>query len=328
MKRQMKLQAAALFVATAASGGAAAQSVTFSGLVDMYAGQMQPSGSKAVKVVNSGGMSTSWWGFEGREDLGSGLKAEFKVGGYMRADTGDWGRFGGNESYFSRNGYVGLAGEFGTVRLGRDGAPNFLPAALFNAFADSFAFSPIILHANVPLFNGTGWQSVNAGDTGWSNQIRYTTPRIGGFTGNLHYQFGEVAGNSSNRNIGASFLYFDGPYGVGGFVHRVRADNPLPGTVGNVKLGFSQQDAWMLSGKAGFGPATVYANVEQATNENYAGAAGHAVVGQPTAQILKCRATDRVRQREGAPARLGQQSSALCRVPGRRREVGRRDDGT
>jgi len=133
-----------------------------------------------------------------------------------------------------------------------------------------------VLHANVPLFNGTRWQSVNAADTGWSNQIRYITPNLGGFTGSLHYQFGEVSGDNSKNNIGASFLYFNGRFGVGGFVHKIRIDNPLPGTIGDVKLGFSQQDAWMLSGKAGFGPVNVYANYEEAKNSNYAGAPGDA----------------------------------------------------
>ena len=254
-----------------------AQEVTLSGLMDAYAGSVQMAGSKKAAVVNSGGMSTSWWGMDGKEDLGGGLRSEFKLGGYLRNDTGAPGRFNGNETLFSRNAFVGLAGEFGAVHLGRDGAPNFLPTALFNAFGDSFAFSPLVLHANVPLYNGTGWDSVNASDTGWSNQIRYTTPRIGGLTANLHYQFGEVAGDNGNRNIGASFLYFQDSFGLGGFVHRVRMDNPLPGTVGVVKLGFSQQDAWMLSGKAAFGPAQVYANYEHARNSYASGAPGEAV---------------------------------------------------
>jgi len=270
------LLAAAAAAAGALSCGAYAQTVTVSGLIDAYAGSMQYSGDKRKAVVNSGGMGTSWWGFEGTEDLGGGLRAEFKVGGYIRADTGEPGRFNGNESYFSRNSFVGLSGPFGTVHIGRDGAPNFLPTALFNAFADSFAFSPIILHANVPLFNGTRWQSVNAADTGWSNQIRYTTPKLGGFTGNLHYQFGEVAGDSSKRNMGASFLYFNGAYGIGGFVHDIRIDNPLPGTLGDVKVGFAQQKAWMLSGRAKFGAATLYANYEDAKNDNTNGPPGDA----------------------------------------------------
>jgi predicted porin len=267
-------------VAAAVSGllasTAFAQNVTLAGLVDVFVGSMQYSGDKRVTKVDPNGMTTSWWGMSGSEDLGGGLKSEFKVTGFFRPDNGSFGRFGGNENFFSRDAWVGLAGSFGSVHVGRDLAPNFLPTVVFNAFGDSFAFSPLVLHANVPLFNGTGWQSANAGDTGWSNQIRYTTPNMGGLTANVHYQFGEVAGNNSNRNYGANFLYFNGPFALGGFFHNVRANNPNTGTVGDVKLGFSQQKAWMLSAKAGVGPANIFANYEKAKNDNYAGAAGNA----------------------------------------------------
>ena len=275
MKRTIVAAAVSAVLAT----GAFAQNVTLAGLVDVFAGSIQFSGDKRTTKVDPNGMSTSWWGVSGSEDLGGGLKAEFKVSSFFRPDTGAVGRFNsppGNESFFSRDAWVGLSGGFGTVHIGRDLAPNFLPTVIFNAFADSYAFSPLVLHANVPLFNGTGWQSVNAGDTGWSNQVRYTTPNFGGFSANVHYQLGEVAGNSSNRNVGANFLYFGGPFALGGFVHNVRTNNPNVGTVGDVKLGFSQQKAWMLAAKAGFGPANIYANYERAKNDNYTGAAGNA----------------------------------------------------
>ncbi|WP_077034317.1 porin [Pelomonas sp. KK5] len=261
----------ALLGSAASAQGSA---ITLSGLLDAYAGSVQPSGSRRVSAVNSGGMSTSWWGLEGREDLGGGLRAEFKLNAYLRNDTGASGRFNGNETFWSRNAFVGLAGDFGSLRLGRDGAPNFLPTALFNAFGDSFAFSPLVIHADVPLYNGTGWDSVNAGDTGWSNQLRYMTPNLDGFVGSLNYQFGEVGSEAAHRNIGAGFVYSRGESGLGGFVHRVRMDNPTAGTVGVVKQGFAQQDAWMLSGKLGLGAAHLYANYEQATNGNLAPGAG------------------------------------------------------
>ncbi|QBE65869.1 porin [Pseudoduganella lutea] len=260
-------------LAIALSTGAGAQEIRLSGLLDAWIGMAQPPGSKRVAAVNAGGMSTSWWGIDGTEDLGDGLRVEFKLAGYLRNDTGAPGRFNGNETLFSRNAYVGISGKFGTLRIGRDGAPNFLPAALFNAFGDSFTFSPIVAHANVPLYNGTGWESVNAGDTGWSNQVRYTSPNLGGLTAKLHYQFGEIAGARGRHNAGASFLYFKGRHGVGGFLQRVHVDNPLPGTPGNVKAGYGRQDAWMVSGKTGVGPVTLYANYEHARNSAHAGAA-------------------------------------------------------
>ena len=267
-------------VAAAVSGllasTAFAQNVTLAGLVDVFAGSIQYSGDKRTAKVDSNGMTTSWWGVSGTEDLGGGLKASFNVKGFFRPDSGAVGRFGGNENFFSRDANVTLEGGFGKVTVGRGLAPNFLPTVIFNAFGDSFAFSPLVLHANVPLFNGTGWQSVNAGDTGWSNEVIYSTPNFGGLSANVHYQFGEVAGNNSNRNMGANFLYFGGPFALGGFVHQVRANNPNTGTVGDVKLGFSQQKAWMLAGKVSVGPATLFANYENADNSNYSGLAGNA----------------------------------------------------
>ena len=272
MKRSIVAAAVSAVLAT----GTFAQNVTLAGLVDVFAGSIQYSGDKRTSKVDSNGMTTSWWGVSGSEDLGGGLKSEFKISAFFRPDTGAIGRFNGNESFFSRDAWVGLSGDFGSVHIGRDLAPNFLPTVIFNAFGDSFAFSPLVLHANVPLFNGTGWAAANAGDTGWSNQVRYTTPNLGGFSANVHYQLGEVAGNSSNRNIGANFLYFGGPFALGGFFHNVRANNPLTGTVGNVNAGFSQQKAWMLAAKAGFGPANFYADYERAKNDNYAGPTGSA----------------------------------------------------
>lgn len=267
-------------VAAAVSGllvsSAFAQNVTLAGLVDVFAGSIQYSGDKRTAKVDSNGMTTSWWGVSGAEDLGGGLKADFKVSGFFRPDSGSVGRFGGNENFFSRDAWVGLSGGFGSFHVGRDLAPNFLPTVIFNSFGDSFAFSPLVLHANVPLFNGTNWASANAGDTGWSNQIRYTTPNFGGLSGNVHYQFGEVAGNGGNRNFGANFLYFGGPFALGGFVHSVRANNPNAGTIGDVKVGFNQQKAWMLAAKGSFGPANFYANYEKAKNDNYTGASGSA----------------------------------------------------
>ena len=52
---------------------------------------------------------------------------------------------------------------------------------------------------NVPLFNGTGWGATTPSDTGWSNQLVYSTPNIGGFKANLQYQFGEQVATTARR---------------------------------------------------------------------------------------------------------------------------------
>ena len=149
----------------------AQSSVQLSGLADMYVGSMRMAGDAERKnTVGSNGMTTSWFGVTGTEDLGNGLKAGFAFTSFLRMSNGSYGRFV-NDTFWSRDANVSLSGNFGTVRLGRWMAPNFLPTILFNPFGDSFTFSPLVLHANVPLFNGTGWTGTTPADTGWSSQI-------------------------------------------------------------------------------------------------------------------------------------------------------------
>ena len=226
--RLNKLLLAAALGGALAAPAFAQTSVTVSGTMDAFAGSMRMAGdSDSRAVVNSGGMTTSWIGFKGSEDLGNGLKANFALTTFLQADTGVQGRFPG-DTLFSRDANVGLSGSFGTVTVGRGLAPNFLPSILFNPFGDSFTFAPLILHMDVPLFNGSNWGSTIAADTGWSNQIIYTTPSIGGVTANLHYQFGEVAGKTGKNNVGGNLLYFNGPLSLTAFYENAQMTNPVP----------------------------------------------------------------------------------------------------
>jgi len=223
----MKKSLIAMAVLTALAGTAAAQSsVQLMGIADVYAGGIKMSGDPGRRtVVNSGGMTTSWFGFKGTEDLGGGLKANFALTSFIQVDTGAQGRFAG-DTFFSRDANVSLQGGFGTVTLGRALAPNFLPTILFNPFGDSFTFSPLVLHANVPLFNGTGWASTTPSDTGWSNEIIYSTPNFGGLSANLHYQLGEQPNTSGPKNVGFNVLYFAGPFAATAFYERDNIANP------------------------------------------------------------------------------------------------------
>ncbi|MDQ1919742.1 porin [Massilia antarctica] len=215
-----------------AAGGASAQSsVTIGGLVDQYVGSLQYSGEPARRtVVQNGGMSTSWFGFRGVEDLGGGLKAEFMLNGFFLADTGASGRFGG-DNLFSRDAFLALSGSFGKITVGRTSAPSFLPAVLFNPFGDSFQFSPLILHTYVPTgtVGARKWVATTAGDSGWSNQIQYSTPVVNNFQFNFYYAPGEQAGKSSNKNVAVNAYYNNGPLGLTAVYHTVRVSNPNGG---------------------------------------------------------------------------------------------------
>lgn len=245
MKKTMLAIAATLVCTTSAF---AQSSVQISGISDIFVGSMKAAGDDGrTNVVNSGGLTTSWFGFSGSEDLGGGLKANFQLTSFLQTDDGTQGRFTG-DTFFSRDANVSLSGGFGSVLLGRWMAPNFLPSVVANPLGDSFVFSPLILHMNVPLFNQTGWQSTTPSDTGWSNQLVYSTPDIGGFKANLQYQFGEQSGDNKNKkNVGANFFYFGGPLTVTGFYERAQISNPGAGSyLGTTKT------AWMLGGAYDF----------------------------------------------------------------------------
>ena len=239
MNNKKLLALAAL--AACAAGAHAQSSVTATGLVDMYVGSMKAPGDDGrTNVVGSGGMTTSWFGFTGSEDLGGGLKANFQLTSFIQVDAGTQGRFPG-DTFFSRDANVSLSGGFGSVLLGRWMAPNFLPSVIGNPLGDSFEFSPLILHKNVPLFNASNWKATTPSDTGWSNQIVYSTPNIGGFKANLQYQFGEQPGDNGKKN-----------------------SNPA---VPNTYLGTTKKD-WMLAAAYDFKAVKPYLSYGQTKADN------------------------------------------------------------
>lgn len=116
-----------LLAAVVPSGAQAEDAVRMEGLVDAFAGSMRLAGDPARETgLGNSGMSTTWWGVTGSEDLGNGYKAEFKFGSFFRPATGAFGRFDG-DTFWARDANVSLSGGFGTLTLGRRSAPQ-LPA--------------------------------------------------------------------------------------------------------------------------------------------------------------------------------------------------------
>jgi predicted porin len=226
-----------LFAAAAAglclTVGARAQSVTLYGLMDMSAGQFQNAGGDKVWRADSGSMTTSFLGFKGSEDLGGGLKAKFAINTFLRADQGAAGRFNG-DAFWARDAYVGLSGAFGTTTLGRITTPLFVSTLAFNAFGDSFAFSPSIRQlftpSLLPFF----------GDTGWNNSVAYASSDYDGLSFNLQANLGEGAAGTHGKNLGANVLYFKGPLGATFAWQQVKN-----GTFGE-PAGFAGQTTWQL----------------------------------------------------------------------------------
>lgn len=231
MSRSTTLLAAAAVLCFTA--GAQAQNVTLYGLLDMSAGSFQRPGAERVWRADSGGMTTSFIGFKGTDDLGGGLKAKFVINHFLRADEGAAGRFNG-DAFWARDAYVGLSGAFGTSTLGRNTTPLFVSTLLFNAFGDSFAFSPSIRQlftpSLLPFF----------GDSGWNNSLAYASAPNGDWSWNLIGNLGEGAAGAQGKNLGANLLYFNGPLAASAAWQLVK--NGAFGT----PPGFAGQRTWQL----------------------------------------------------------------------------------
>jgi len=209
----MKKSLIALSVLAAISGAAQAQSnVTIYGLVDM-AFQAESNGAGKKYAIDSGEQSGSRLGFKGTEDLGGGLKAIFDLEAGILADSG--ASQGGLT--FGRQSWVGLTGDFGTVKAGRQYTPQFY---FFDA-VDPFDLGFTSGHAGASTSTGGVFGFLSASAWRVNNSVSYQTNDISGFSAMALYGAGEVAGNTSaGRSIGLSGQYAAGPVYVGAVYYK------------------------------------------------------------------------------------------------------------
>jgi predicted porin len=246
------LAAAALLLV---SGLAQAQSkVTLYGLMDVSAGSSKLAGGQSVKSVDSGKMTTSYFGMSGSEDLGGGLSAVFTLDSFLRADAGKGGR-SDTDNFWARSAFVGLSSkDLGTLRLGRNTTQLFVQTLLFNAFGDSFGYSPSIRH----YYNAGSGVSTGAltGDSGWSDSVLYLSPKFGGFTGGLFFAAGEGAGG---RNWGANAAYGQGAFAISATYQNVAKDSSTTAAVANTKT-------WQLGSSFDMGVVKLFGQYGQVDN--------------------------------------------------------------
>jgi predicted porin len=135
-------------------------------------------------------------GFMGEEALGNGLKAIFKLEYGANVDTG--GVTSPNNTFGKRYSYVGLAGSFGTVLLGRNGTPSDLWTGATGVNGIS-GIEPInLLRGKLGRTNKTASGSNNEILDGsrWDNSISYTSPNFSGLEFMGIYSFGEKTSNT------------------------------------------------------------------------------------------------------------------------------------
>jgi predicted porin len=192
----------------ASAGAATMQSsgVQLYGLIGMYVDSSKLSTTRASTVQEGGGgLTTSFWGVRGREDIGGGNAVIFSLESFFRPNTGQLGR-NTTDGFFSRNAYAGLTGAYGTVKFGEQTNPTYLNQQLVNPFGSSVVFSPLIVQSYTASYNNT-----QIGDTVWQNAVEYVSPNYGGLTGTVIYGVSSTDGHQGRDNLGLHLTYVNGP---------------------------------------------------------------------------------------------------------------------
>lgn len=244
------LAAASLLAAPAVL---AQDNIQLYGVLDAWAGTSKTSGEQhASSVVNSGGLTTSYWGIKGSEQVGTDLKVLFNIEGYLQLDSGMAGRTA-SDSTFSRDTWVGIAGNWGELKVGRIINPLFYSTALSNPFGGSTRFAPLLTQVwTLP------YGRMVSGDTSWDNTISFSLPAKNGFKATAMWQAGETAFGTGTSNASINAVYSKGPLYATAHVQQVKVG---PGVT---RVGESVQRAYFVGGSYKFSQVRTYASYTMA----------------------------------------------------------------
>ncbi|WP_137896724.1 porin [Ramlibacter sp. 2FC] len=260
----------------AASGAAMAQSsVTLSGNINL--GVVKNSGSSAKLDAANGATQIK---FAGTEDLGGGLKATFALAQRLSPESGGNDGTLNQRPTFQGESTVGLAGNFGAVKLGRQLTALQGPV---NA-TDPWGTWTVGSTANLASGYSTDPRQADGAGAGRTDAITYASPSFAGFSVaaslGLKNSAGSVtstsvvntadagsttdpvittttAGSTQAKNLGSIWLtYANGPVMIGGGFEQNRRDDEVGAILGTydfgiVKLGagYSQVDTVAIAGE-------------------------------------------------------------------------------
>lgn len=187
MNNTLKISLIALALSSALTAHAQS-SVTLYGSLDAGLLYTNNAGGHSQWQQNSGGLSNTFFGLRGAEDLGGGLKAIFRLQSAFSLGNGAFAR---NESAFNRLAYVGLQHDaYGTLTFGRqfDSVVDYLtPISLSGAAGgvnlalhplDNDSLSTQRSTANAVKFESVDYAGFHFGGTvGFSNATNFGNSR-------------------------------------------------------------------------------------------------------------------------------------------------------
>lgn len=214
-------------------------SVTMFGLLDAGISYVSNEGGGRNTKFDDGIAVPNLFGFEGREDLGGGMAAIFKLTDQFAMGTGSIVQGAG--SLFGREAFVGLSDtHWGKLTFGNQ--YDFMTDALFFSHSDA-----AIYVGGFYNFRAGPFEKLNlpyapgfAGSFDWdrmagisiNNSVKYTSPTVGGFHFGAMYAFGGQPGsigadnsvsfglNYDTHGFSAAAAYTNVKYGVAGSVRN------------------------------------------------------------------------------------------------------------
>ncbi|KWF86761.1 hypothetical protein WL93_18060 [Burkholderia diffusa] len=205
--------------------------MTLSGIVDggfevsrVGALKSDPSSHPTLSRFQNGNLQANRLMLTGSEDLGAGVETLFHLESQFNVSNGTIAGSG----FFTREAWVALQSNQGTVTLGRYRAPTFWVYLLEDANTyklDSFTAPNIHQQSILSQIFGAQANSPTLGGAftglgGFSNNtVSYKTPVLfGGLTSEVTYSMGAGAVEDTSqdgKNLGANLIYANGPLQVG-----------------------------------------------------------------------------------------------------------------
>lgn len=243
------LAATAAAAATLAASAAHAQSnVTLYGLIDTTISTVNNTNAAGARTT---GFQVPWfsgsrWGLTGKEDLGGGTSAIFKLESEFETPTGNMDTPG---VLFNRDAWVGLSSEsLGKLTFGRQ---NAIARDISGIYGDPYGSASVTLdeggYTNVNNFKQLIFYAGSATGTRMNNGVVWKKMWGGRFLTALGYQFGEVPGQFTQGTTESLALGYNGDnFHLAGFAQQAKVNGFMDRSYsvgGNVIFGMFRVNA-------------------------------------------------------------------------------------
>ncbi|KXV05327.1 hypothetical protein CR51_12755 [Caballeronia megalochromosomata] len=197
------------------TGAMAQSSVYVSGFLGAGLGYTSNVGGHSNVYETNGIARPNQLAFQGREDLGGGLQALFYLGSLFSLTNG--AVLGASGSLFSRESYVGLSNQYGTLTFGQQ--RDFMFDMTVLRYSGTFYQGLYGAHQGpfptfgVPYVVGGSYDFDRLNGEALNNTVKFKSANFHGVTFGAMYGFGGVAGQFGNSSSSSFIANYESGWG-------------------------------------------------------------------------------------------------------------------